>query len=482
MKYLDQVLYEYSRTDAYPFHMPGHKRRMEPGYLENPYAVDITEITDFDNLHHAEGILKESQMLAAKLYRAKKTYFSVNGSTAGILTAVSACTSRNGTILMARNCHKAVYNAAYLRNLRSIYLYPSYEAVCGLNGGISAKDVEKALKENRDIEAVLITSPSYDGVVSDVKTIAELVHSYGIPLIVDEAHGAHFHFQEYFPVSALDLGADVVIQSLHKTLPSLTQSAVVHVQGNRVSAEKLEQFSGIYQTSSPSYVLMAGIVSCLRYIEEKGEERFREFAENLEACREQLKQLKVLHLTGEELKEIDGVFDFDRSKIIISTAGASINGPELHKILREQYHLELEMEAEQYVLALTSVMDTREGFVRLVQALQEIDGRLLKENARDEKTEKIRSIHIAPAEQVLSVAEGMEESTKEVLLESSEGLISAEYAYLYPPGIPVLAPGERISRGFLQQTADWKKQGIRLQGLSDYRQEKIRVVKEQERT
>lgn len=189
MNYLDKSLYEYSRTDFYPFHMPGHKRQVQNESLRNPYAVDITEITDFDNLHHAEGIIKENQDLAAELYHAEKSWFLINGSTAGILAAVSACTSRNGKLLMARNCHKAVYHAAYLRGLETVYLYPSYEPFCGLNGGISPADVEKALEENPDTEAVMITSPTYDGVVSDIEKIAEIVHRHGIPLLVDEAHG-----------------------------------------------------------------------------------------------------------------------------------------------------------------------------------------------------------------------------------------------------------------------------------------------------
>ena len=194
MNDLDKALYQYSRSDFYPFHMPGHKRQVQNEYLCNPYAVDITEITDFDNLHHAEGILKENQDMAASLYHTEKSWFLINGSTGGILAAVSACTSRGGKLLMARNCHKAVYHAAYLRGLETVYLYPSYEPFCGLNGGISSIDVKKALQENPDTEAVILTSPSYDGVVSDIRKIAELVHSRGIPLLVDEAHGAHFPF------------------------------------------------------------------------------------------------------------------------------------------------------------------------------------------------------------------------------------------------------------------------------------------------
>lgn len=477
MNYLDMVLDQYSRTDFYPFHMPGHKRQVHTEYLSNPYAVDITEITDFDNLHHAEGIIKENQDMAAELYHADKTWFLINGSTAGILAAVSACTSRGGKLLMARNCHKAVYHAAYLRGLETSYIYPSYEPACGLNGRISPDDVEKVLQENAGIEAVIITSPSYDGVVSDIEQIAKMVHSYGIPLIVDEAHGAHFAFGEYFPTSALDLGADIVIHSLHKTLPAMTQTALLHKKGNRVSGERLEEFLGIYETSSPSYILMGGISYCLRFLKEQGKQKFEMFQENLKWAREKMKTMKVLHLVGEELIEENDIFDLDYSKMIISTVNADINGPQLHEILRKKYHLEMEMEAEQYVLALTSVMDSREGFDRLVKALLEIDESLQNKKEKMENYIFINSDCTAKKQQKCTIWEAVEGVWEAVPLEESQGRVSAEYAYLYPPGIPLLVPGEEISEDFLIQEERLKNQGIYFQGLKDYSQKKIRVLK-----
>ncbi|MDO4469481.1 MAG: aminotransferase class I/II-fold pyridoxal phosphate-dependent enzyme [Bacillota bacterium] len=478
MNYLDMMLEQYSRTNFYPFHMPGHKRQVHTEYLNNPYAVDITEITDFDNLHHAEGIIKENQDMAAELYHADRTWFLINGSTAGILAAVSACTSRGGKLLMARNCHKAVYHAAYLRGLETSYVYPSYEPTCGLNGKISPDDVEKALQEKVGVEAVIITSPSYDGVVSDIERIAKIVHSYGIPLVVDEAHGAHFAFSECFPISALDLGADVVIHSLHKTLPAMTQTALLHKRGNRVSSEKLEEFLGIYETSSPSYILMGGISYCLRFLREQGKEKFRVFRENLEWVREQLKTMKTLHLVGEELIEQKDAFNLDFSKIVISTENADINGPQLHKILREKYHLELEMEAEQYVLALTSVMDSREGFERLANALLQID-KTLKSREERKKTFIFKdSGCTVDIRQKCTIWEAVEGDWEVVPLQESRGRTSAEYAYLYPPGIPFLVPGEEISEKFLNQAERLKKQGMYFQGLKDYSQKKIRVLKE----
>lgn len=379
---------------------------------------------------------------------------------------------------MARNCHKAVYHAAYLRGLETSYIYPSCELTCGLNGRISPDDVEKVLQEEKDIEAVIITSPSYDGVVSDIEKIAEIVHIYGVPLIVDEAHGAHFSFSEYFPTSALNLGADVVIHSLHKTLPAMTQTALLHKKGNRVSADRLEEFLEIYETSSPSYVLMAGISYCLRFLKEQGKEKFEIFQENLKWVRERLKTMKTLHLVGEELIEKTDIFDLDYSKIIISTENADINGPQLHEVLRKKYHLEMEMEAEQYILALTSVMDSREGFERLVNALLEIDGSLQSKEEKMKKYTFTDSSNTVKELQTYRIWEAVEGDWEIIPLQESRGRVSAEYAYLYPPGIPLLVPGEKISESFLVQAERLKKQGMYFQGLKDYSQKKIRVLKE----
>lgn len=482
-KYLDRELYEYGQKRIYPFHMPGHKRQTVTEYLKNPYLEDITEITGFDNLHHAEGILKEAQEYAEKIFETDKSYFLINGSTAGILAAVSACTQRGGKILMARNCHKAAYHAVYLRNLRPVYLYPFWNETLGLNGGIDPEDVETELRTHKDIQAVLVTSPTYDGVVSDIKRISNIVHKYGVPLIVDEAHGAHFPFHDFFPESALYSGGDIVIQSLHKTLPSLTQTALLHLQSELVSREKLETFLGIYQTSSPSYILMGSISACLRYLEEQGKKSFDTFAVRVGKLRKRLKGLKNLSLAGSDLTDRGGIFDLDLSKIVIFEPGNPWAGAFLHKELREKYGLELEMEAPGYVLALTSVMDTEEGFERLGEALEDIDFRLdqraggIFRDWEEDSSFKKEKKEEHPR-RIMTIAQAMENTMEERNLEDSKGKISGEFAYLYPPGIPLLVPGEEITEAFLKKASSWKSRGIHLQGLTDHSQKKIRTVKE----
>ena len=289
---LEKRLYQHAQSDIYPFHMPGHKRRLT---MANPFDIDITEIEGFDNLHHASGILKEAQLQASKLYGSEYAYYLVNGSTCGILAAVSAAVSRGGKILVARNSHRAVYNAIYLRQLRPEYVYPQFTN-SGIQGQVTASQIEKILEQDEEIEAVLVTSPTYDGVVSDIKKIADTVHSHKIPLIVDEAHGAHFGFHPSFPENATKLGADLVIMSTHKTLPAFTQTALLHLCSERVSRTAIERYLSIYETSSPSYLLMAGINRCMCMIEKDGEFYFKEYDRNLKAFYQSVNGLKNLHV------------------------------------------------------------------------------------------------------------------------------------------------------------------------------------------
>ena len=475
MEHLYDKLVKYSVSDYYGFHMPGHKRNPLAVDGDFPVERDITEINGFDNLHHAEDLLKRAQEDVARLYGVPESFYSINGSSGAILAAVSAAVGKGGQILIARNCHKAVYHAIYLRDLGATYIYPHEDPRLGINGGISPSRVEMYLAENPEIEAVLITSPTYDGIVSDVARIAEVVHNHGIPLIVDEAHGAHFHFSDYFPVSAAELGADVVINSVHKTLPCLTQTGVIHLCSDRVSREKLIRFLGIYQSSSPSYVLMSSIDACMDKLEREGDEMFRVFTENLEKARERLGKCKYIRLVTPQACECQRVFDFDRSKLLLSTVDSSLNGRQLHQILREEFHLEMEMEAENYVLALAAVGDTAEGFERLCEAVEEIDRReSLKYRKEVVEQEPVKN---GKMKQMMRISEAMDAENERYPLAECIGRTSAEFAYLYPPGIPLIVPGEQISGHFVKNVRRYLEQGFEVQGLSDQTSETVCVVK-----
>lgn len=477
MERLYRALEIYSQEDYYPFHMPGHKRNPDTVNTDLPFDRDITEIDGFDNLHHPEGILKKAQETAASVYDTKECYYSVNGSTAALLAAVSATVPRNGQILVARNCHKAVYHALYLRNLIPTYVYPQMDPKWWINGGISSDKVERALAENPEIKAVLLTSPTYDGVVSDIEKIAEIVHRYEIPLIVDEAHGAHFHFSNYFPTSAAELGADLVIQSFHKTLPSMTQTAVLHNCSDRVDSRLIRRFMGIYQSSSPSYILMASMDACMEKMSSDGNEMFREFTKILEKARRRLLECKYIRLVSPEIGTA-GVFDYDRSKLLFSTRYASMTGSELAQILLEKYHIQVEMETEHYVLALAAVGDSGEGFERLCQAIEEINQEEAQKKKEKRETEEPKAGRTAytSLSQFMSITEAMESESEIRKLEESVGRISAEFGYLYPPGIPLIVPGEQITGQFIRNMRIYMEEGLYLQGLEDYTNETIRVV------
>ena len=472
-EYLDTKLKEYNKTDIYPFHMPGHKRTSLE--LGEPSLIDITEIEGFDNLHHAQGILKESQERAAALWQVKRSFYLVNGSSCGILAAICSQTTRGDKILMARNCHKSVYNSVLLRELKAEYLYPEITEF-GIQGMISTKAVAEMLTHNPDAKAVIITSPTYDGVVSNIKKIAALVHARGIPLIVDEAHGAHFGFSEKLPVSASALGADIVIQSLHKTLPSLTQTAVLHICTDRVSEDEVKRYLDIFETSSPSYVFMAGIDYCVRTLKEQGEKLFLDYMKRLDRFYGDMKNLKHIQVLVRDALSEKEAYDLDPSKIIISVKGTAMSGPELYELLLKRYHLQMEMVSGFYVTAMTSIMDSEEGFLRLEKALIEIDGSLSIEKAIPFQADFIKSTYTQNKKCCeIWQAQGVQKET--VDLEEASGNISGEFLYLYPPGIPILVPGEEICSEMITNITRLKAEGLRVEGLLDHENRRINIVK-----
>lgn len=469
-EYLLEKLKQYGESDFYPFHMPGHKRaELE---FPNPYKIDITEIEGFDNLHQSEGILLKAQMQAARLYGSKKSYYLVNGSTCGILAAICAGTKRGEKILVARNVHKSVYHALYLNSLRGVYVNPAVTSQ-GIQGSVSPVDVEKKLEENPDIRAVVITSPTYEGIVSDIAEIAEIVHRRGIPLMVDEAHGAHFGFSDYFPETAVSLGADVVIQSLHKQFPSFTQTALLHLNSGLIREREIEKYLGIFETSSPSYVLMAGMEKCLRFVEDNKADLFQNFKKNLENFYKRTENLLYIKVLRSEDLKTEECFAKDPSKLVISVRDTNITGREFYNLLLEKYHLQMEMESGFFVLGMTSVMDSEEGFERLCHALEETD-KILNREKRD-ISKLIREIYL-PMEKKMELYQAMEEETVTVSFDRAAGRISGAMVSLYPPGIPVLLPGEEITKDFIKNIRECQKLGLNVQGIADILNERIDVI------
>lgn len=477
---LVEQLSEYRKSDAYPFHMPGHKRKASS--FPNPYEIDITEIEGFDNLHHPEGILKDSMEWAASVYGADHTFYLINGSSSGILSGICAVTRTGGKLLMSRNCHKSAYHGVILNQLETEYVYPQIIGHLGIQGGILAVDVEKQLQNHPDIQAVLVVSPTYDGVVSDITGIAAVVHKRGIPLLVDEAHGAHLSFGEAagFPPSALTQGADIVIQSLHKTLPSFTQTALLHVKEGYVNIERLKRYLQMFQSSSPSYVLMAGIERCIWDLEQDGTRRMKEFYKKLMEFRNDLGQMKHAELMGENICGKYGISRIDPSKIVISARGCTrqlegrtvpVDGVWMISYLRKEHHLEMEMCGSDYVVALTSLNDTADGFGRLKEGLLRMDNLLVPGKQRE-----IFYDTGVPQMTEWTLSKAMDEDYEEMELAGCVGHISGEFIYLYPPGIPIIAPGEVITKEIVKAVLQYHRLGMPVQGMTDESVGKLRVL------
>ncbi len=458
---LANLLKEYGKSDYYPLHMPGHKRRLSGELPEEVIGMDLTEIDGFDNLHQAEGILKEMQAYAAGLYGADETFYLVNGSTCGILSAVSAAVSEGGHILMARNCHKSVYHACYLRKLKISYLYPQVMESYDICEPITCDQVEHALEQERDIEAVLIVSPTYEGRMADIERIARVVHAKGIPLIVDEAHGAHLGFWEGFAENSCRQGADLVIHSVHKTLPAMTQTALLHVNGSLIDRKQLKRFLHIYQSSSPSYVLMAGIENALRQVDEKRKELFGNFIHNWDRMCQDLSTMKNLCILKSEKKQ-------DIGKLLVSVKKTGLSGQQLYDMLLHEYHLQLEMATSTYVLAMFTVGDSVEGYERMTKALQEIDKKVTQADVRRSDEALGETWHRAEfTERYISISfyKAWDMETEYCRLSLCQGRIAGEFINLYPPGIPMIVPGERIDEDLICQISDRLQKGLSVQGV-----------------
>ncbi|NLP33621.1 MAG: aminotransferase class I/II-fold pyridoxal phosphate-dependent enzyme [Clostridiales bacterium] len=476
MNRLYEKLIRYSKNDYYPMHMPGHKRNTLLLPAGNPYSIDITEIPGFDNLNQPEEILKELSGRISKLYGSAHAFPMVNGSTVGILAGISAATNPGDRVLVARNCHKSVYHTIALRQLKPIYIYPQRVDDSPINGGISPENMEALLIKHPDIKLIIITSPTYEGVVSDIERIVDIAHKYGAILLVDEAHGAHMGFHKEFPKSAITYGADIVIHSLHKTLPAFTQTAILHSNLPKLN-QRIQKFISIYQSSSPSYVLMAGIDRCIHLLEEKSETLFCSYYQKLQHFFQMIEKLKHLRLlTGEVIGKY-GIHDFDPSKITIITSETPFNGHQLSEILLEKYHVVMEMESRDYILGITSIGDTQEGLDRFAKALLEIDQQI--ENRCDEKDYKvIDTLVLTPSISKMYPYEAMEHETEVVPLKESCGKVCADIVSQYPPGTPLLVPGEVIEDDliiFIQQAIN---DGFTITGLIGDQKDRIEVIKE----
>lgn len=433
MSTLYTKLMEYGQENVTAMHMPGHKRG--GSCMVNPYQIDITEIEGFDNLHNPTGIIKEEQDRLAKLYGADRAFILVNGSTCGNLSAMYAVLNRGDGVAVQRNAHKSVYNGIEITGAK-----PSFMNSCDISFD-SACELDFA-----GIKAVVVTSPDYNGYVADIETIARKAHEAGAVLIVDSAHGAHLGFSDRFPRNPIELGADLVVMSLHKTLPALTQTSALLVKGDRIDFDRLIHAIDIFETSSPSYVLMSSASQCMDFLEEVGVTGFDVYADRLQKLYEDCSNLKILEVIN------DSIAVKDPSKVIISGEAAQVPGYVITEMLRRDYRIEPEMTSKYQVLALTSIVD-EESLVLLSEAIRGIDNTLDK-IIRGDKMHFLTKIQ-SKKEQVI-------ERLKKYIGQTSSTMIT-----IYPPGSPLILPGDTFTEQTIRDIGEALAYQLDVTGLPE---------------
>lgn len=494
---LHEKLKTLAKSDMLPLHMPGHKRASRFTKDFPFYEIDITEIDGFDDLHDPSGVIREMEERFALVYGAHKAWISVNGSTAANEAAILAACKSGSRIIMPRASHKSVYYAVETANLTPVYLQTGISAVTGLVLPPSASEIDAALNENPDAKCVVITSPTYEGLTADVKGIADAVHSHGAILIVDSAHGAHIGIRgdELENEGTLRQGADICILSIHKMLPAPTQTALLLINENAPAlnemSRRIRHYLDVFISSSPSYVLMAGVSGCLEYVEKDAATDLKESRIMLSSFREKCDSLKSFDVSLPEA-------DADPFKIVIRIKNGSCRAKELYDRLLNIYHIQCEMFGPDYVLGLVSTADDEETLRRIFEALKAEDGLLLSGENYDtesgsgsEESSDARSglcsdessdagtdddglqkefatcfahfprVRYTPGK-AMSFSGTLCEFDEEIL-----GRVCGSYICIYPPGIPLIVPGEVIDEQVLNEYKKALQAGLHITGLTD---------------
>lgn len=474
---LYDAIRKYSEEVILPFHMPGHK--MGKGILEEfkkaAFNLDVTEVPGTDNLHFPEGSIKEAEEVAAKAFGSDRTYFLVNGSTCGIYAMVLAVCNPGDKLIVARDSHKALTGALILGDINPVYVVPEIVEDFNISGGINIEELEKVMKANRDAKAVFLTYPNYYGICSDLLSIAKLTDKYGMKLIVDEAHGAHFNFNRELPPTAISLGADMCVQSAHKTLPALTQSSYLHVSNKFKDFGRLEGMLRLMQTTSPSYLLMISLDLARAYMEDYGEIELARIINKCKNIKEMLKY-KYINTLGKELCGKYGIHDLDQTKLVFNFNAYDVSGYQIEKILRMDYRIQLEMSDIYNAVAICTTSDDDEALELLGEAIAKITDGLKKGVATKNYIDgaSVAGEYRILPERVMNPRAAEFETHEYVPLQKGAGRISKSVIAPYPPGIPLICPGEIINQATINAVGRIIKLGGHVNGIED---NMIKVVK-----
>ena len=480
-KPLCEAVFNYEKEKVYPLHTPGHKggRGMDKSLLaalgKRAAAIDVSLMSELDDLHCPEGCLREAQDLAAELYGSDRCFFAVNGTTGAIHAMLISSLKPGEKVLIPRNAHRSVAGALVIGGLEAVFLPPEYDTFFGIDTQITAEAVTNALSSDPNIKAVLITSPNYYGMAADLKAIAEIAHSRGTVLLVDEAHGAHLGFSAALPPSALQCGADACAQSTHKTLGALTQCSMLHVQGERIDLQRVAAAMSLLTTTSPNYLLMASLDAARAQLAEKGAEMAEAALAVAEKLREALRSIEGLKILDSRILARSEVAAFDGTKVTVNVAGLGITGIEAGNILREN-GLAVELVDRNNVLFLLTYADDNQEINSIIYKISEIFQKIKAQNKP--KLPPAANCELPVAQQVLPPRQAFYVEAEEVAFCEAVGRISSEQISFYPPGIPVIIPGELVTKEILNYCQRMLALGLPVSGPIDGTLTKIQVVKQ----
>jgi len=476
------AMQRYVEAGAIPFHTPGHKQGrgihplLEQVLGRQALAMDVSLMSELDDLHGPHSCIKEAQDLAAALYGADHSYFVVNGTTGGIHAMILTVAGPGDKIIVPRNVHRSVIGGMILSGAQPVFMQPATDHELGLAVGITPETLEDAIRRNADAKAVLFINPTYYGVAVDIGKMIELVHSYGMAVIVDEAHGPHLRFHERLPLQALDAGADIVAQSTHKLIGAMTQCSMVHCREGRIDISKLEAMLSLVQSTSPNYLLLASLDIARMQMATEGKKLLDQAIALADWVRSQINTIPGLYCFGEEKLGNPGMVYLDPTKITVTVTALGLTGTQAEQILRYQYKIQAELSDMYNVLFLITIGDGEAEARALLAAL-----RGLAANHGEKKDfsaiRKITETCVLPIpEGVVLPRQALLGDAKSVLFEQSVGLICAEIVTFYPPGIPLLCPGERISAEMIGYCRQLQTIGLIVSGPDDTTLTTIKVV------
>ena len=471
---IHEALESFRNLRVVPFDVPGHKRgRGNPeltSFLgQQCVSVDVNSMKPLDNLCHPISVIREAEILAAEAFGAAEAFLMVGGTTSAVQSMVLTACKRGDEIILPRNVHRSVINALVLCGAIPVYVNPQVDRRLGISLGMKVEQVEQAIHEHPNAVAVLVNNPTYYGICSDLRSIVKLAHEHGMLCLADEAHGTHFYFGEDLPVSAMEAGADMASVSMHKSGGSLTQSSFL-LAGPNVHAGYVRQIINLTQTTSASYLLMSSLDISRRNLALRGDVIFSEVRRIAEYARAEINSVGGYYAFGPEMINGDSIFDFDPIKLSVHTLDIGMAGIEVYDLLRDDYDIQIEFGDIGNILAYLSIGDRIQEVERLVSALAEIRRRYQRD-----KTGMLSQEYIAP-QVVASPQEAFYAQKESLPIEQTEGRVCSEFVMCYPPGIPILAPGERITKDILNYILYAKEKGCSMTGPEDPNIERLNVL------